>query len=60
MTTHSPYHEATETVAAVKGRQVIWCNWMSEATEGLADTALVRTYTQRTPFGNYLVALERA
>ena len=50
--------ERTETVAAVKARQVIWPDWMAQATEGLADTDLVTTYTDVTGFGNYLMAIK--
>jgi hypothetical protein len=48
----------TETVATVKTRQVIWPDWMAQATEGLADSDLVTTYTNATGFGNYLMAIE--
>lgn len=50
--------EQIETVAAVKARQVVWTEWMSQAVEGLADNALVRTSIKREPFGSYLMAIE--
>lgn len=49
----------TETVGSVKSRQVIWLQWMQEATAGLADDRKVITTTQVTPFGNYLIDIEQ-
>lgn len=55
--TESRQTTTTETVASVRARQSVWVTWMAEATAGLADTDLVEATTDRTPFGNYLVAL---
>jgi hypothetical protein len=51
---------AVETLGAVKARQMIWTTADAEATRGLSDSDLVRTYTQVTPFGSYLRAIEPA
>ena len=48
-----------ETVAQVRARQMIWTEWMRNATEGLADDALVQTTTESTPFGRYLIGISR-
>ena len=50
----------TETLAEVKARQLIWSSADSEATAGLLDSDMVITYTQNTPFGRYLLAIEAA
>jgi hypothetical protein len=50
----------TETLAAVKARQVIWTTADAQATAGLTDSDMVITYTEITPFGRYLVAIEPA
>jgi hypothetical protein len=50
----------TETLRAVKLRQPIWTTALQDLTEGLADTDMVRTYTRREPFGNYLLHIEPA
>lgn len=55
MTAHT-----TETVAAVRNRQVMWLPWMQEATAGMADTDLVDVVTERTPFGSYLLHINPA
>ena len=52
--------EKIETLGEVKARQVIWTTADARATEGLADSDLVRTYTEVTPFGRYLLAVEPA
>jgi hypothetical protein len=51
-------NEKIETLAEVKSRQGIWVDWMRKATEGLADTDLVRTVTHVTPFGRFLKLIE--
>ena len=48
-----------EPLGAVKARQVLWLLGDAAKTEGLSDTDLVRTYTEVTPFGNYLIGIER-
>lgn len=50
--------EKIETLAAVKARQAIWTAADREATVGLSDSDLVRTYTEVTPFGRFLMAIE--
>jgi len=50
----------TETLAAVKARQFIWTTADAKATAGLTDSDMVITYTEITPFGRYLVAIEPA
>jgi hypothetical protein len=50
----------TEILAAVKARQVIWTTADAQATAGLTDSDMVITYTEITPFGRYLVAIEPA
>jgi hypothetical protein len=47
----------TETLAAVKARQVIWVDWMEKATAGLTDESLVEVTTQHTPFGDYCLGI---
>lgn len=47
-----------EVLADVKARQVIWTAADRAATAGLSDSDLVRTYTEVTPFGRFLVAIE--
>ena len=48
-----------EPLGAVKARQAIWTFADEPNVQGLADTELVRTYTEVTPFGNYLMGIER-
>lgn len=48
-----------ETVQAVRSRQSVWVEWMRDATDGLADTDLVETITNSTPWGNYLVQISQ-
>lgn len=50
----------TETLAQVKARQVIWVDWMQEATAGLADTDLVTVARDSYAWGTFLVAIEPA
>ena len=50
----------TETLAAVKARQVIWVDWMEKATAGLKDAMLVEVTTQHTPFGDYCLGIKKA
>ena len=50
----------TETLAAVKARQVIWVDWMEKATAGLTDASLVEVTTQHTPFGDYCMSIKPA
>lgn len=50
----------TETVAAVKARQVIWVDWMEKAVAGLSDASLVEVTTQHTPFGDYCLGIKKA
>lgn len=50
----------TETLAAVKARQVIWVDWMEKATAGLTDAMLVEVTTQHTPFGDYCLGIKKA
>lgn len=47
-----------EQLKAVKARQAIWTDADKRATEGLTDEDMVTTYTQVTPFGRFLVAIE--
>jgi hypothetical protein len=51
--------EAYETVRQVRNRQVIWTDWHKEATDGLSDDDIVVTHTRVTPFGRYLIRIER-
>ena len=48
-----------EPLGEVKARQVIWAFEDEANFLGLAETDLVRTYTEVTPFGNYLMGIER-
>lgn len=50
----------TETVAAVKSRQVIWVDWMEKSVAGLSDASLVEVTTQHTPFGDYCLGIKKA
>jgi hypothetical protein len=50
----------TETLAAVKARQVIWVDWMEKATAGLTNDSLVEVTTQHTPFGDYCLGIKKA
>lgn len=48
----------TETLGEVKARQTVWAEWMERSTEGLDDTDLVETITQKTAFmGSYLLKI---
>jgi hypothetical protein len=47
-----------EVLSAVKARQAIWTTADQQATVGLSDSDLVRTYTEVTPFGRFLLAIE--
>ncbi len=49
-----------ERLGDVRARQTLWVQWMQDSTEGLTDDDLVITYTDRTPFGNYLLGLSPA
>ena len=49
-----------ERLGAVKARQIIWTDRDAQSTQGLTDDDMVYTYTQVTPFGNYLMAIEVA
>ena len=49
--------ERTESVRSVKARQVIWVDWMREATEGLTDDDMVQTVSRWTPFATYLLGI---
>lgn len=57
---NTEYTLRLETLGAVKSRQAIWTTADQQATEGLADTDMVHTYTRCTPFGNFLIAIEPA
>jgi hypothetical protein len=50
----------TEKLGAVKARQSIWTIADQKATAGLTDDDMVITYTKSTPFGRYLLAIEKA
>lgn len=50
-------HSKIETLAEVRSRQMVWAQWMADATAGLADSDRVETITHHTPFGSYLVGL---
>lgn len=54
------YLEREERLGHVKSRQVIWADWMREATAGLTDDDTVITLTNSTPFGNYLIGIKPA
>lgn len=56
----TPYRVTIEPLRDVKARQVVWTDADKRATAGLADGDMVRTYTQVTPFGSYLIAVEPA
>jgi hypothetical protein len=56
----APYTVKVEQLKAVKARQAIWTDADKKATEGLSDEDMVTTYTQVTPFGRYLIAIEPA
>lgn len=47
-----------ESLGAVKARQMIWTAADAEATRGLSDSDLVRTYTEVTGFGSFLMGIE--
>jgi hypothetical protein len=44
-----------EPLASVKRRQVMWLDWMADATEGLTDDDMVETISEDTPFGTFLL-----
>ncbi len=48
-----------ESVAAVRERAPIWYDQFAKACAGLSDTDLVRTVTRVTPFGRYLLNVQR-
>jgi hypothetical protein len=50
----------TETVSALKSNQVIFPQWMEDAVSGMTDTDFVNVTRQCTPFGNYVLGIERA
>jgi len=51
---------SVEPLGAVKMRQMLWVDWMKQASAGLSDDDLVMSVTQITPFGSYLLHFERA
>lgn len=51
---------STETLARFRSQQVIFVQWMQEATAGLADTDLVEVTRQSTPFGSFVIDVRPA
>jgi hypothetical protein len=51
--------ERVETVAAVKERQMMWVQWMKDATERLEDSDLVVTVSDINVFGTYLMDIRK-
>jgi hypothetical protein len=50
----------TETLAHFRSQQVIFVQWMQEATAGLADTDLVEVTRKSTPFGSFVLDVRPA
>tara|TARA_R110002020_G_scaffold26979_2_gene87067 strand:- start:322 stop:522 length:201 start_codon:yes stop_codon:yes gene_type:complete len=48
-----------ETVGQLKSQQVIFPKWMQEAVAGLKDSDTVYVTRQSTPFGNYVLEIQR-
>ena len=48
----------TDLLINVKARQVIWVDWMREATKGLTEADRVEVTTHHTPFGNYVIGIK--
>ena len=53
-------NENRETVSILKSKQVIFPQWMEDAVCGMADTDFVDVTRQCTPFGNFVVGIQRA
>lgn len=50
---------STTSVGDLKATQMIWADWMEEATEDLTDQDVVEVDRKVTPFGTYLMAIRR-
>jgi hypothetical protein len=48
----------TDLLINVKARQIIWADWMQEATKGLTEAHRVEVTTHHTPFGNYVIGIK--
>ena len=48
-----------ETVRLLKEKQIILPVWMQNAVEGLKDSDLVTVVRQHTPFGTFVVGIDR-
>ncbi len=48
-----------ETVGYLKSQQVIFPDWMEKAVHGLADDAMILVERFYTPFGIYVLNIER-
>tara|TARA_R110000751_G_scaffold30363_1_gene77710 strand:+ start:240 stop:407 length:168 start_codon:yes stop_codon:yes gene_type:complete len=53
------HRQEKETVALLKSQQVIFPEWMEKAVEGLADDAMVIVERLYTPFGIYVMSIEK-
>ena len=49
-----------ETVSYLKSQQHIFPDWMEKAVEGLADDAMEIVERMYTPFGIYVMSIEKA
>jgi len=48
-----------ETVGLLKDKQMIFPEWMQKAVEGLKDSDFVTVVRQYTPFGAFVMAIEK-
>lgn len=48
-----------ETVEQLRNTQIIWADWMKRSCTGLSDTDKVRATRTITPFGIYLMNIEK-
>ena len=51
--------EEKETVGLLKEQQMIFPEWMQKAVEGLKDSDFVTVVRQYTPFGAFVMAIEK-
>ena len=48
-----------ETVGLLKEKQMIFPEWMQKAVKGLKDSDFVTVVRQHTPFGSFVMAIEK-
>ena len=48
-----------ETVGVLKEKQMSFPEWMQKAVEGLKDSDFVTVIRQHTPFGSFVLGIEK-